>query len=109
MVTDVCKAAGGAHDEVTSFLNAEVAQILFGGHVEAGFKLSEKATERKIGGIGQCADGDVFAEVFVEKIECGAKFLVFAEGGSALNKGTSHPDDSANDPCLIVERLLGGC
>ena len=49
MVTDVDEAAGGAHDEVAGFLNAKVAQVLLGSHVEAGFKLSQKAAQGKVG------------------------------------------------------------
>lgn len=66
VVTNLGEALVGADDEVAGFLHAEVAQVFFWGHVEAGFELSQKAAEGKVGGAGECADGDVFAEVFVE-------------------------------------------
>ena len=76
---DLCEGAGGAHDEVTSFLDAEVAQVFLGSHVEAGFEFTKEAAEGKVGRFGEFGDGDVFAVALVKELEGGTEFFVCAE------------------------------
>ncbi len=42
VVADLSEGLGGLDDEVAGFLDAEVAEIFLGCHIEAGFELPKK-------------------------------------------------------------------
>ena len=105
---DVEEALRGLGDEVAGFLDAEVAEVFLGRHVEGGFEFTEEATEREVGGFGDGGDGDVFAVVFVKESEGGAEFVVFAEGGDALVEGAGDADDATDFFFLVIKGLFGG-
>jgi len=108
VVADFGEGMSGADNEVASFLDAEVAEVFLGGHVEAGFEFSQKAAEGEVGIFGEFGDGDVVTVALVEECQSGSEFLVFGEGGGALVEGAGDADDAADGSFLIEEGLFGG-
>lgn len=106
VMADLGEGLGGANDEVTGFLDTEMAQVFLGGHVEARFEFSQKTAEGKVGCFCEFGDGDVVPVMLVEKLERGAEFFVFAERGGALVEGAADADDSANLAVGISKRFF---
>ena len=108
VVADLGEGLGGLDDEVAGFLDPQVAEVFFGGHVEAGLEFSKETRERQVGGFGELGNGNVVAIALVEDFESGTKLLIFCEGSGALVKGTGDSNDAADLSLLIEEWLLGG-
>ena len=84
-----------------------MAQVFLGGHAEAGFELSQKTTQRKIGCASEGADSDVLPKVLVKEVEGWPEFFILAHRSGSLFEGTSNSDNAANLPVLIKKWLLG--
>lgn len=108
VVGDFGEGFGGADDEVAGFLDAEVAEIGLGRHVEGDLEFTEEAGEGEVRDLGEFGDGDVFPIPLVEEPEGGSEFVVLGKGGGALVEGTRDTDDAADFSPLIEEGLLGG-
>ncbi len=76
VVADFGEGMSGADNEVASFLDAEVAEVFLGGHVEAGFEFPQEAAEGEVGIFGEFGDGDVVTVALVEECQSGSEFLV---------------------------------